>query len=1466
MVAFGQALWTLGYIFELTSATLAWKFFWDDFQWLGAIGWYFGFLVFSVNYVGLKIKNPRRFWTIISIVPIVFLLLLATNNLTHLIHGEGSLIPGEPFSALEYDFTITVWTFAIISYLLFLSGLYLLIRDFFSSEYIQKRQKMIILFGTLIPLVGTFLSLSGLHLGQQRDFTPLTFAISNLIVLFGLTRFRLFNLLPVAREVVFENMVDAVIVLDNYNCIADQNPAARILTKVPLNKILGLHVSKVFGAWPDLLALFDTGDHPQGEVVVDISEGNNRKQYKLYVSPLLGQLGLERGVVILGRNVTELDLMEDALREREENYRTLVETTQDWVWKFDLAGVHTFSNQAVQKLLGYSVNEVVGRSAFAMTDPLQQEQILGLITNGIMNNAGWRDMIIRWRHKNGTYRTFESNAQPVFDSRGKVIGFSGIDRDVTERIEMEEALKRSKRDLEDTVQERTRDLRHSEEKYRSVVETADEGIFVLKQDQLVFVNPKTTEISGYSEQELLQIPWINLVHPQERDLIRRQIQRYMTGDAVQTDVDKFRMIDKQGNVKWLESKTQKIFWEGDLAILSAISDVTAKVEAERDLRNFAEQLDILHQIDQAILAAQSVEEIAQTALEHMQNVVPFIAGSIILFDFEANQVHRLGHVVPDGYELDPEAPLGDQEKQREILRLLERGLDLDLPHASESKQWKGIGKSVVLGMTMETILGVPIILEGDLLGAMMVAAPESEAFKSKHIDLVHQVCAVLAVALRQARLFDAEQEARKTAETMRAANLALTKSLELDMVLETLLNLISELVPYDSANVMLYEDQKYLVVRASRGYEHWVSSANPESIAYEVDKFPLFRDVKDRLESIVVPNAAEYAEWVWTDEGAHIGSWIGVPLVAGGELIGLLSIDHKEPNFYTEEHRVLAELLASQATIAIQNAGLFEQTIQRARELEEITRISTALRFTNQQTEIFSVLLDETMAFFEADAGVVFLVDEGEIEASVLRGPENTVLKVFNHEPTMEFIWEVGQMTEPLFLPEQPIDSRYDEKVSSLALLPLTTNEGNIGVLLLAWVEHREFTTADRRLLKALTDITGNALDRARIFETLEQQVANRTRDLSVLYQVTSVASAHIDLMSITDKSLDRILAAVGGHAGSIHIRKPEERHFQLVSHRGIPDELLEVMRSMPVDDQFFGSITRKDEPLVIMGFKEDARVPAGLLPLDCEVYIGTPIRTRGQIRGILSIYLESSQQYNTDNVRLLMMAVDQMGIALERALLQEQAEQAIIIEERQRLARELHDAVTQSLYSLTLMADAARKFNDQAMWARSEHYLRMVQSTAIDVLKEMRLLVFELRPSALENEGFVNALRQRLDTVEARAGVETNFDIDQAVVPPIDIQVALYRIAQEALNNALKHSQATSVKVGYFADKDRIELMIQDNGHGFEPEQASSGIGLKSMRERVEKFGGDFCIESNADQGTTVTAVFKEIHRWQNP
>ncbi|MEJ2487911.1 MAG: sensor histidine kinase [Anaerolineales bacterium] len=145
-----------------------------------------------------------------------------------------------------------------------------------------------------------------------------------------------------------------------------------------------------------------------------------------------------------------------------------------------------------------------------------------------------------------------------------------------------------------------------------------------------------------------------------------------------------------------------------------------------------------------------------------------------------------------------------------------------------------------------------------------------------------------------------------------------------------------------------------------------------------------------------------------------------------------------------------------------------------------------------------------------------------------------------------------------------------------------------------------------------------------------------------------------------------------------------------------------------------------------------------------------------------------------------------------------------------------------------------------------------------------MRLLVFELRPTALENEGFVNALRQRLDTVESRAGVETSFEIKEAVAPPIDVQVALYRISQEALNNALKHAQATSVRVHYFSDGQKVKLEITDNGLGFDPEGVNAGIGLKSMRERVEKIGGEFSVTSKGGEGTSVGVDWEAKKQWQ--
>jgi signal transduction histidine kinase len=198
----------------------------------------------------------------------------------------------------------------------------------------------------------------------------------------------------------------------------------------------------------------------------------------------------------------------------------------------------------------------------------------------------------------------------------------------------------------------------------------------------------------------------------------------------------------------------------------------------------------------------------------------------------------------------------------------------------------------------------------------------------------------------------------------------------------------------------------------------------------------------------------------------------------------------------------------------------------------------------------------------------------------------------------------------------------------------------------------------------------------------------------------------------------------------------------------------------------------------------------------------------------------------------------------------------AAVMAERERLARELHDSVTQSLYSLTLFAEWGHGLMEAGEWPQAQERMNRIGEIAQQALKEMRLLVYELRPSALEQDGLIGALERRLAAVESRAGVATHLEADTTLDLPPAVEEGLYRVAQEALNNALKHATATSVMVRVQASG-CVTLEVKDDGLGFDPvtEQNGGGMGLHSMRERIERLGGTLEIVSAAGRGTRVTA-----------
>jgi PAS domain S-box-containing protein len=246
------------------------------------------------------------------------------------------------------------------------------------------------------------------------------------------------------------------------------------------------------------------------------------------------------------------------------------------------------------------------------------------------------------------------------------------------------------------------------------------------------------------------------------------------------------------------------------------------------------------------------------------------------------------------------------------------------------------------------------------------------------------------------------------------------------------------------------------------------------------------------------------------------------------------------------------------------------------------------------------------------------------------------------------------------------------------------------------------------------------------------------------------------------------------------------------------------------------------------------------------------PLRVEEKVIGVINI-LDKPGELIQEDIRVIDLFADQAAIIIEHVRLQDQAEQLAVLEERQRLARELHDSVTQALYSVTLYADAARMAFSAKKWEALETNLQEVRNMAREAMYDMRLLVFELRPFMLETEGLVPVLRARLAAVEDRAGLKTEVLVEGERRLPIAVEEELYRIAQEGLNNVVKHAAAKQVRINIHYDEDSVGLEMLDNGLGFEPEATdqSGGFGLQGIRERVQRLGGILEIESAPGKGT---------------
>ena len=409
-----------------------------------------------------------------------------------------------------------------------------------------------------------------------------------------------------------------------------------------------------------------------------------------------------------------------------------------------------------------------------------------------------------------------------------------------------------------------------------------------------------------------------------------------------------------------------------------------------------------------------------------------------------------------------------------------------------------------------------------------------------------------------------------------------------------------------------------------------------------------------------------------------------------------------------------------------------------------------------------------------------------------------------------------------------------------------------------------------------ITDTT----ERVQAYQILEQRVADRTQELSALFdaervrrrqadtllQVASVVGSTLELDEVLVRILDQLRRVVDYDSASVQLL--HDGILQVIAARGFADAEQILGVTFPVSQTPNYQVVTEGRPLNLADISKGH--PAFRLPPFDHIrsWLGVPLRVQEQIIGIITVDRRQAGGYSEEEVRLTTAFADQAALGLGNARLYQQAEQLAVMEERSRLGRDLHDSVTQSLYSLTLFAEVGRRSAEAGDLKQVSEYVVRLGQVAQQSLKEMRLLVYELRPAALETEGLVGALQQRLDAVEKRAGVEARLLVEAMAELPPSVEEGLYRIAQEALNNSLKHAGASSVTVRILVGPEWAELEVSDNGRGFDLEQVTDrgGIGLSSMRERAERLDGSIKIISKPGEGTRLTASLPTRRSWSRP
>lgn len=735
---------------------------------------------------------------------------------------------------------------------------------------------------------------------------------------------------------------------------------------------------------------------------------------------------------------------------------------------------------------------------------------------------------------------------------------------------------------------------------------------------------------------------------------------------------------------------------------------------------------------------------------------------------------------------------------------------------------------------------------------------------------------------------------------LNAVGEAASRSLDLDEVLRTALDRLVEVLNLEAAEIRTLEGKK-LILRSYHG-------VSPQ-FAADDRIVPLGQCLCGQCAlqgtSLVVGDL--YTDSRNTDTASAqpciregFRSVLTVPMKAKEQVVGVIHLASRQIHTFTPHDDQLLSAIGHQIAVAIENARLYAETEQRALQLEIASQVGRQVTTILDIDQLLGQVVDLIRESFGYSHVHIFLVDETRNEV-VLReasGPGAAAIKaegprlVIGREGIIGRVAATGQplisnnvRQEPCYRPHALVHGTKSELA-----VPLRVGDRIVGVLDVQSNTCNAFDSTEVKTLQIVGDQIAIAIENARLF----QETRRRFQAMMALHETSLDIVSRLDSQQVLQAILQRAAALLNAQGGSLGIYEPETNLVRKISLYNMPSKFEGV--AVPLGEGVAGKVVETGEPLIVNDYLQWEGHSKTFADAPYDAVIGVPLRWQGEVIGCLDVLDRGERRpFNKGDVWLLSSFADLASIAIKNAelysevkALSEELEQRVARRteqlaaaqaelaqkadqlqallsktirlqeaERARIARDMHDSTTQLILGALYATQAAREGLETNLSAAREN-MTMVQQFLQQIEAEIRQTIRDLRPLILDAEGVVPALNQYVERYQRLTKVLCPLRVTGTPVRlPGEVEVAIYRIVQEALQNVAAHASANHVCVGIHFDSHSVRVTVEDDGCGFDAAgltgRADGRFGLIGMRERAWNIGARLQVHSMPQQGTRV-------------